>query len=67
MAPNEFLYSIIAALTGAVGYFMSRILGSIDKLTDKIDRIGSDVSDMRPKVDILWERSSRAHKDTHKA
>jgi hypothetical protein len=45
----DFLYSLIIVLLGTIGYFVKRIF-------DKTDEIGIDVSDMKPKVKILWER-----------
>lgn len=49
MISTDFLYSIIIVLLGGIGYFIKRIL-------DKTDSIGNDVSDIKPKVKILWER-----------
>lgn len=42
------LLTIIATLLGGIGYFIKRIL-------DNTDKIGADVSDIKPKVKILWE------------
>jgi hypothetical protein len=50
MTMNDYLFSIIIVLLGAIGYFIKRIL-------DKTDGIENDVADMRPKVKVLWERS----------
>jgi len=49
MTLTDPLYSIIAILLGAMGYFIKRIL-------DNTEKIGADVSDMKPKVKVLWER-----------
>lgn len=46
---TDFLYSIIIVLLGGIGYF-------VKKTFEKTDEIGKDVSDMKPKVKILWER-----------
>ena len=43
-----FLLTIIAALLAGISYFIKRIL-------DNTDKIGTDVSDIKPKVEILWE------------
>ena len=45
---TELLLSIILILLAAVGYFIKRIL-------DKTDKIGDDVADIKPKVNILWK------------
>jgi len=48
MISTEFLYSIIIVLLGCIGYFVKRIL-------DRTESISADVSDIKPKVKILWE------------
>ena len=45
---NTFLLTIITILLGTIGYFIKRIC-------DKTDIIGEDVSDIKPKVKVLWE------------
>ena len=52
MTFTDFLYSIILVLLGGIGYFVKKIF-------DKTDSIGNDVSDIKPKVKILWERELR--------
>ena len=52
MTLTDFLYSIIIALLGGIGFFVKKILDR----TDSIDSIRNDVSDMKPKIKILWER-----------
>lgn len=42
------LFSCIGLLIAVIGYFLKRIL-------DQTDSIGSDVSDMKPKLEILWK------------
>ncbi len=44
---TELLLSIILILLAAIGYFIKRIL-------DKTDKISEDISDIKPKVEILW-------------
>jgi hypothetical protein len=52
---NELFLGVIAILLAAIGYFIKRIL-------DKSDKIGEDVADMRPKVDVLWaDKYAPAH------
>lgn len=44
---NELFLAIITALLAIIGYFIKRIF-------DRLDIIGEDVSDMKPKVNVLW-------------
>ena len=64
MFSTDFFYSIIIVLLGAIGYFVKRILdktdnaeGRADTIQGRIEKIGSDVSEMTPKVKVLWERA----------
>jgi hypothetical protein len=45
---QDFLIAAIAALLAVIGYFVKQIL-------DRTLTIGDDVSDMKPKVNILWQ------------
>ena len=47
METQNILLSIITILIGIVGYFVKKTL-------DKVEDISKDVSEMKPKVDILW-------------
>ena len=46
--PQEILLTIITLLTAIIGYFVKKTL-------DKTELIAFDVSDIKPKVDILWK------------
>src|SRR3989344_7625764 len=47
--------TIIAVLTAIIGFFLVRIMNTTDRIAD-------DVSDMKPKVKVLWEdKYSTAH------
>lgn len=45
---QQILMTVIALLFGIVTYF-------VKKTFEKMDKIGDDVSDMKPKLDILWK------------
>jgi hypothetical protein len=44
---NNFLLAAITVLIGAIGYLLKKTL-------DKVERIDEAVSDMRPKVELMW-------------
>lgn len=48
MTNQQLLLGIIAVLLAAIGYFIKQILNNTNK-------ISADVSDMKPKVKVLWE------------
>ncbi len=45
----QLLLAVIAALLAVIGFFLKRIL-------DTTDRIVRDVHEMKPKVEVLWQR-----------
>jgi hypothetical protein len=54
MENNTFII-IITPLLGVIGYLLKRILDKIDRMESNLYRIESDVADMKPKVQIMWE------------
>ena len=51
---SEISFTIITILLGIIGYFLKRTFDLTGKMEDKIDAIATDVSEMKPKVDILF-------------
>ena len=49
MESNQWV-AIILALLGINSYFIKRLITTLD-------RVAEDVADMKPKVNILWEKS----------
>lgn len=37
-----------------IAYFIKRTFDKVDHIDGKLGRIGQDVADIKPKVDILW-------------
>lgn len=48
MTPEQISLTAITILIAIIGYFLNRILS-------KTESIGIDVSDMKPKLEILWQ------------
>ncbi|HEY9583248.1 MAG TPA: hypothetical protein VJK09_03015 [Candidatus Paceibacterota bacterium] len=51
---TNFLLALITVLIGALGYLLKRMFDSVEKLIDRVDLIYRDVSDIRPKVELMW-------------
>ena len=51
MPSTELLIAIFTILVAIIGFFLQRILNRTDEIKD----IHRDISEMKPKVDIMWE------------
>lgn len=44
----------VPVMGAVISYFLKKTFDKVEHIDTKLDRIGQDVSGMRPKVDILW-------------
>ena len=51
----QLLLSIIGVLLAALGYFVKRILDKVDHMSDDLTDLKIYLSDIKPKVDLLWK------------
>jgi hypothetical protein len=50
---------LLAAVLGGIGYILQRIYEKIETLTGKTEAMSRDISEMKPKVNLLWSKLAR--------
>lgn len=55
MNDTSFLLSLLSIALAIIGYFLKKILDTVENLSNKLDELWKDLHNIKPRLDVLWE------------